>query len=205
MKGFVPKPGWCAVTAMLLGFGAAAPSRADVLLSERQVRYRLEAHTPNGVSRELADYLRTDGARGAHGLTRSSIQLRYELMPDTTRGCRLRELRVELDLSVTLPSWQPRMRANSRDRMAIEAMLAGLARHEAGHRRNAIETARTIERGLRALGTSADCRAATRAVNRVFRRQTVRFAARDLRYDQVTDHGRRQGARLESVSTSTAR
>ena len=76
-------------------------------------------------------------------------------------------------------------------------MLAGLAVHEAGHRRPAIATARTIERVILSLSLMGDCQLARRGIDRIYRRELMRFRLRDQHYDLVTGHGRTQGAKLD--------
>ena len=186
--------------AHLMSFAAAATATAEIRHAERDERYRVEAHTLAGMRRELDRQLRPGGsidARTSHGLTRSAIELRYETEAQIPQGCRIDELQVRLNLSVTLPEWRPRAPASPADGIRIRRMLAGLAVHEAGHRRHAIAAARTIERAILSRPLAADCRLARRGIDRIYRRELMRLRLRDQHYDRITGHGRTQGAQLD--------
>jgi predicted secreted Zn-dependent protease len=189
-----------AFVVLLASTAVATPLRADVLLAERELRYELVSYTLVGMRRELDRQLRPGGSidpRTAHGLTRSGIELRYETEPLLPRGCRVGELHVRLNLSVTLPEWRPRAPPADGVRIPVLRMLTGLAVHEAGHRRHALAAARTIERAISELPSAPDCALARRAIDRIYRRESMRFRLRDQHYDTVTGHGRTQGAQLD--------
>jgi predicted secreted Zn-dependent protease len=185
---------------LLASLASVATAQAEVRYAERDERYQLDAYTLSGMRRELDRQLRPGGsidARSSHGLTRSGIELRYETEAQLPQGCRIDALQVRLNLSVTLPEWRPRAPASPEDGIRIRRMLAGLAVHEAGHRRHAIAAARTIERTILSLPLAADCQLARRGIDRIYRRELMRFRLRDQHYDLVTGHGRTQGAQLD--------
>lgn len=185
-----------AVMSLLL---AASAAQAEVRIVERGTRYVLDASTLAAVRAQMADRLRIheqDGLPRSHGLTRSRIEVRRELSPLMPSGCEMRLLEVRLELDVILPSWRPARTPASGLRAQIESMLRGLAEHEAGHRRNSIDAARRIQRGLAALPVAADCEQAGLAVEKLMRRELVRLHLREMRYDERTGNGRTQGAVL---------
>lgn len=186
--------------AWLLMACAVAPLRAEVRIAEREVRYVLDAYTLHGLQRQLEHELQAAPgapARSAHGLTRSEIELAYATEPRLPRGCRVDALQVRLNLSMTLPEWRPRIAPSTRVERQVMRMMAGLAVHEAGHRRHALLAAATIERRLSEQAPAPDCAVARRAIERTFRRESMRLQLRDQHYDIATGHGRTQGAQLE--------
>jgi predicted secreted Zn-dependent protease len=178
----------------------ALPAPAEVRIVERERHYVLDASTLAGLRAQMAERVRTradDDRPRSHGLTGSRIEVRHELMPLALSGCRVHSVVVSLQLEVTLPQWRPARRPASALRPAVERMLGGLAEHEAGHRRNSIDAATAIERRLAQLPDAPDCAQAGRVVETTVRRELARLHAREMRYDERTDNGRRQGDVLQ--------
>jgi predicted secreted Zn-dependent protease len=186
----------CAALALLLPL---LPAAADVRIAERQSHYVLDANTLPALRAQMAQRLRAPRGETprSHGLTSSRIEVRRDLLPMSPTGCRVRSIEVRLALEVTLPRWHPSRTPAQRMRIPVERMMQGLATHEAGHRRNAIAAANAIERKLDELPDAADCTQASRAIERIVRRELVRLHARDMTYDARTGSGRTQGAVLE--------
>ncbi len=188
----------CLWLGLLAGLVGAA--QAEVVINEREQRYLLDASTRVTLSQQLAAHQRRrddDGAPRSHGLTEVEIETRYQLAPLDTIGCELRELRVTVNLAVTLPEWNPAKQPEPGLREDVARMLRGLAEHEAGHRRHVLETASAIERKLGDIPPAPACKQARRAAERIVRRALVRLRAREFNYDLATGDGRTQGALLK--------
>lgn len=202
-----PAPGCClircvlrlAIAAVML---AGAPAAfAEVVVDEEQRSYILD-----GVSyAELAAQLETHRAMpsdgepaSSHGLTEVGIEARYELHPRVDGRCALANVQVRVELVQTLPVWKPAQAPSDRNfRLRVGQMLLGLHLHEAGHRRHALMAAGSIDRKLAALTAAESCRRARRAAERVVAREMLRLQIDELRYDQYTGRGRKQGAVLQ--------
>lgn len=192
-------------SALALAFALAlalAPglAPAQVVLSETRSDYVLRGNTAAALSEQLQQRLAQRSAEGgviSHGLTRAELEARYRLQPDAAGHCALVAIEVRLAIDTQLPVWQPAGRRDPELAPRVESMLAGLARHEAGHRNSAIAAAERIDAGLRALPQATGCDALRRAAQRLVSRALIRLRVREWNYDEATGRGRRQGAVLE--------
>jgi predicted secreted Zn-dependent protease len=185
---------------VLVGLSVARAVPAQVVLQETRSEYVLDAADSTGLRRQLAQRLAQREAEGgviSHGLTRAQLEMRYELEPLERAGCRLARIEVSLAIDTQLPVWRPRAQPAPRLASRVARMLAGLARHEAGHRASTLDAAAAIDAGLRGLAPAADCKALRRAAQRLVSRALERLRVQEWFYDQATGRGRSQGAVLE--------
>jgi predicted secreted Zn-dependent protease len=192
-------------SAHRLGLAAALAllptlAAAQVVLSETRSDYVLHGASAQDLRDQLQRRLAQRSAEGgviSHGLTRAELETRYQLRPDPGGGCVLDAIEVRLAIDTQLPVWRPAARHAAELVPRVEAMLAGLARHEAGHRDNAIAAAGAIDAALRALPARGECDGLRRAAQRLVSRALIRLRVREWNYDEATGRGRRQGAVLE--------
>lgn len=126
------------------------------------------------------------------GLTRTDVRYTYWKTPKPT-GCDLTEIQVYLEVTVTLPRWQPMSGTPFQLERSWRSFDYALRQHELGHQRLAVEEAEMIRRSLASLRTAScnaiDAQARSQA-SRI--RETYQSLHHD--YDHHTDHGRTQGA-----------
>lgn len=192
---------------LMLLLAQPVPARAEVVLRETRSDYVLAATTASDLREQLRRRLAqraTEGGVTSHGLTRAELETRYELEPGDGSRCVLEAIEVRLTIDTLLPSWRPSGRADPELRSRVEAMLAGLARHEAGHREHVMETAHAVDAGLRALPPASTCRELGRAAQRLVSRALIKLRFNEWNYDAATQSGRRQGAVL-AADTSLPR
>lgn len=178
---------------------ASAPGSAQVVLVETRSDYVLDASSAEALREQLRQRLAQRAAEGSvisHGLTRAELETRYELEPGDGSSCVLEEIEVRLTIDTLLPSWRPLGRPDASLRPRVEAMLAGLAQHEAGHRDHVLDTANRIDAGLRAFPPAPTCDALRRAAQRLVSRALIKLRFDEWNYDAATQRGRRQGAAL---------
>jgi predicted secreted Zn-dependent protease len=171
----------------------------QVVLVETSRDYVLDGVSAESLREQLQQRLVQRAAEGgviSHGLTRAELATRYELEPGDGTRCVLEDIEVQLTIDTLLPAWRPRGRAAAGLRPRVEAMLAGLARHEAGHRDHVLDTATQIDAGLRALAPAPSCETLRRAAQRLVSRALIRLRSSEWNYDAATESGRRQGAVL---------
>lgn len=186
---------------MVAALAAAAPLPAATpvpLVVEEQPRYyRVDASDWAGVRRQVdAGRPQSRNGRPSHGLLVVDLGTRYRLQP-VAGGCRLEAPQVDLDLQMWLPQWQPAEAPSEALRSAWDSMFAGLAEHERGHRRHALQVARELAERIAALPPlAADCGSLRRQLLGLRLSAMSRLAVRDAAYDRRTAHGQRQGAEL---------
>lgn len=140
--------------------------------------------------------LRTSGPKSEgddfFGLTETQMAYRYwkEAGED---GCRLEQVRVDLNVVITLPRWDAPRQAPYELRRDWTRFDQSLRRHEDGHREIAEWGAREIYHALRNLRTST-CETIDAAAQRTAQRLRDLGERRQASYDHQTGHGRTQNA-----------
>ena len=183
--------------AWVLALAALAGAARDVPLDieEREVRYRV----PGDDLEDLRDALRSQAlsgkAGGSPGRTHSRIRIRYAPDP-VAGGCRAKDPGVDLEITTTLPEWQPGGRAPAGLVERWQAVAAALQDHEARHRAHALAAARDLQATLARLGVQPDCHALRGEIDRAFLRVKTKAEYRDARYDARTRNGLEEGIEL---------
>jgi len=110
-------------------------------------------------------------------------------------SCVLRDVKVTLNVAVTLPRWKPPATATAQLVRTWQAYLKAVRLHEAGHRTIAERNAREVMAALTPLrGTNCD-KLLSEASNTV-ERIVADGRARNRAYDVQTRHGQTQGVEL---------
>lgn len=185
---------WFACVLALASLAGAAPD-VPLDIDEHVVRYRV----PGDDLQDLRDALRSqalsDRAGGSHGRTHSRIRIRYTPHP-VSGGCSAKDAGVALEITTTLPEWQPDGRAPAGLVERWQAVAAALQDHEARHRAHALAAARELQARLAKLGVQPDCHALRGEVDRAFLRARMKAEYRDARYDARTRNGLGEGIEL---------
>src|SRR4029077_14746632 len=111
-------------------------------------------------------------------------------------GCVLRDVKVTLNVAVTLPRWKPPATVSPAVVRSWQTYLKAVRLHEAGHRAIAERNARDVMAALLPLrGTNCDQLSdqATRTAEQIF----ADGRARNRAYDVDTKHGQTQGVVLQ--------
>ena len=175
------------------------PLASSVGTARTPVQKRIEEETYpvyGGTAAELLRSLQRSGPRTGgeafFGLTRASMDLRYDTV-DLGHGCELRDVRVRLDLTVTLPTWTtPRSGSGDLDR-AWGQFLSALRRHESEHVRVAEQGAEALYRAVEGVRRPSCAEAEAEGRRRVDRLQ-IEIEAAHRQFDERTGHGRTEGA-----------
>lgn len=183
--------------ACVLVLASLAGVATDVPLDieEAVVRYRVPGDDLEDLREALRSQALSDKAGGSHGRTHSRIRIRYAPEP-VAGGCRARAPGVELEITTTLPEWQPGDHASHGSRDRWQAVAAALQRHESRHREHALAAARDLQASIARLGVQPDCDALRREVDRAFLRVKTKAEYRDARYDERTRNGVAEGVEL---------
>lgn len=169
---------------------SAAPSRGPV-------------YTPYAISASTAEELiaqmsrlgppQQDGRRFPGGAS-WRLNWQYSTTQHGSR-CRIGQLRVNLETTITLPQWQQRDQADPELGAEWDAFLAQLDVHEQGHVQHGMEAAEEVRHALN--GMSGSCSALAEQANQRGTQIVEQYNQRDRDYDQQTRHGRTQGAVLQ--------
>ncbi|HYK82213.1 MAG TPA: DUF922 domain-containing protein [Gemmatimonadales bacterium] len=132
--------------------------------------------------------------RSADALTLWDLEWTYGERP-SAGGCTLRDVRVRLTVTVTLPRWQPPADGSPGLVAAWHTFLDHIKIHEAGHRAIAEEYARRLVTALNAL-RAATCDAVWDAAAETASRVNAAGRAANRAYDVETKNGQTQGVVL---------
>lgn len=114
----------------------------------------------------------------------------------SAEGCTLRDVRVTLMMTMTLPRWNPPADAPARLVAAWREYLDHVKIHEAGHQAIADQYARRLLTALTGL-RAASCDALWDAASRTAARINAEGQARNRAYDLETKNGQTQGVVLQ--------
>jgi predicted secreted Zn-dependent protease len=134
-----------------------------------------------------------------HGVTEDALTVwdltwTYRDHP-VDNGCVLRDVRVMLTVTVTLPHWIPPPEAPQPLIAAWTTFLERIRVHEAGHQTIAERSARELASALSGLH-AATCRTLWTTAERLATGVVERGRARNRAYDVETQHGQTQGVVL---------
>ena len=167
---------------------AQAPAEG-VSVTEQSKLYDVEGKDAH----ELRANLDAQGPEDEHGrhdaLTKWYVKWHYDY--DRGDRCRLKNIRVTLDIKRTMPRWV----AETPELVERwHRYLDALKTHEDGHAKNGHDCARAILARLQALAPQADCDRAEELANAQGNAELDTARQRDASYDAETHHGRTQGA-----------
>jgi predicted secreted Zn-dependent protease len=150
----------------------------------QELRTSLTAHGPVG----------KDGARH-HGHVDWHVGWNYDYAPRGV-GCRIGKLRVDVKATMVLPRWTGLDTAPASLQQEWARYSQALRVHEDGHAAHADQAAEEIQRRFAAVGGGMRCTQFGEELNRIGQAVLDEYAARDKQYDDTTEHGATQGARL---------
>lgn len=154
---------------------------------------------------DLREAMRAHGPHddeGVHaGLTRTWTHWHVQFGGGNgANPCWMRDVRVTVSDTITLPLWTPPPHADSAILAEWGRFVTMLGRHEAGHRGIAIDAAGEIARTLALLPPHASCQDMLSDANADGQAILASEHQRQKQYDADTRHGLRRGTMLEDVS-----
>jgi predicted secreted Zn-dependent protease len=130
-----------------------------------------------------------------YGHTHWELRWNYNVASEGAE-CRVTTVTATLDMTMSLPRWDPPRNANPALVRTWNAFVAGLREHEEGHRDIALAAAQEITRRIEAEPPAANCAKLKRTVGIRANSLLDEYREKGRRYDKSTDHGRTQGAVL---------
>jgi len=183
---------------------AAAPAEAasaetiPVAIDEKLVKYLIEGDTASELQsqmKKLGPIDQHEGKRFA-GSTNWDLRWNYLMAPQPDGRCQLQQVAITLQVTMTLPEWQPKHRADQLLKSHWPAFLAALTNHEMGHRANGVRAAFAVRDALAAVVPAESCQQLGDTANAVAKAAMESRQGADVEYDRQTEHGVRQGVRL---------
>lgn len=136
-----------------------------------------------------------DATNNIHGWTDWRVTWRYKFA-ETDNGCRLENFSTRTVLTITLPRWIPPTNATRTLRDTWVRYITALQQHEFGHGRVALAAAAELHKRIKAIPQESTCDSLKQKINDTCERVIDEYKTRDRQYDERTNHGATQGARL---------
>lgn len=177
--------------AVILACAAFQPAAARIERDERVTYYEVSGDNIDAIMDQLDTHgPPDDNGERFHGRTDARIDWAFNLRA-VGDHCAVRDVLTKLHVTLIMPrlsTVDPEVREH------FSGYVGRLTVHETGHIDNARKTAVQIDLALKALPPESSCRAMKEKANVLGHRLFNEGAARDVAYDQSTDHGRIQGA-----------
>ncbi len=115
--------------------------------------------------------------------------------------CAIASVNTRVDITFTLPQWQPEPRAGRSLVAEWNQYLAALQIHEDGHKNHGVAAGQEVMNTLSHFPAAASCQALGAAANTAAQKIVQRYNQKDIEYDRLTQHGFIQGAVFPATST----
>ena len=172
----------------------AAPEPVRPTITVREQYYDIDGSSTGALRDQIRRLGPKDGGESRDALTVWNLEWKYRATPSGD-GCALNDVRVTLDVAITLPRWKPPQGAAPEVVAAWRKYLERVRLHEAGHRAIAERNARDLTAALAAVRTPS-CREADDSASRLAEQIVADGRARNRAYDVDTKHGQTQGVVL---------
>ena len=176
---------------------AAMPARAEPTVTESVDYYDVAGAT----AREVRASLNRDGPIAGNDNKRYDAVCRWNVFWkfQFRRGetsCAVTSATTEAKITIIFPRLKTDETTSPSLVKAFASFTEKLMLHEKGHAKNAIEAARKIEAGIKALPPEANCDALRTKANNLGHALIKEANQADIEYDRVTQHGATQGVRF---------
>jgi len=173
---------------------AAAPEAVRPTITVREHYYDIDGSSTGALRDQIRRLGPKDGGESRDALTVWNLEWTYHEVPSSD-ACALRDVRVTLDVAITLPRWAAPRGAAPEVVAAWRKYLEHVRLHEAGHRAIAERNARDLTAALAAV-RAPSCREAGDSASRTAEQIVADGRARNRAYDVDTKHGQTQGVVL---------
>ncbi|HET7296610.1 MAG TPA: DUF922 domain-containing protein [Gemmatimonadales bacterium] len=173
----------------------AAPAAPPITITGREQFYDIDGASAGA----LRDQIHRLGPKDETGESRDALTVwnlewTYRDAPGTD-SCATRDVRITLDVTITLPRWKPPATAPASLSETWRTYVEHVRLHEGGHRTIAERNARALFAALGPL-RAATCDALHSLVSRTAEEIVADGRARNRAYDVQTKHGQTQGVVL---------
>ena len=144
--------------------------------------------------RSLMNSMNVNGPKGFHGL--ASWKIRKELATAKAKdGCHISTVHLTVTGEILMPRWEDKSTASADLQQRWARYYDALKLHEDGHIQNGRELALLVRERLMSLGT-LPCERLPGIAEGEYQRVYSNLKSRDKEYDDRTNHGATQGAKL---------
>jgi len=110
--------------------------------------------------------------------------------------CRMTTFSTTTSINITLPQWLAPTNATDELKAEWTRYISALGKHEYGHAQFALAAAADMQKRAREVSQDASCDGLKQRINSVCETVVQKYKQMDDAYDQRTEHGIKEGARL---------
>ena len=172
----------CACTWAVAGAVAAGPVEPRLTIRDTHDHYYVSA----GSAAELRERMKIGRGKWAHarGLTRGRVVVTRSLTQEMDR-CIINSVAIEVEITTTLPEWDPSARMPPELRQRWETFRASIVRHEDRHRENLTEAAFELRDGVAAILPRSSCMKVEAQLKRIVARADMKRRLADELLDRT--------------------
>jgi|SoimicmetaTmtHMA_FD_contig_31_5172153_length_717_multi_3_in_0_out_0_1 predicted secreted Zn-dependent protease len=172
-----------------------SPGAAEPVVTEQMIYYDVAGATAQDVRRDMSRHGPfNDRGRKLDAATNWYVRWRFSYR-SSAQECSIADVTTTVDVAITFP----RLKETASTPAALKKAFADYAEkqlaHERGHADIALDVARRIEAGIRAL-PPGPCAALDGSANELGQSLLQDGKQRDIDYDERTRHGETQGVRF---------
>jgi predicted secreted Zn-dependent protease len=186
-----------AVSLGVIGYGlAVVPGAAEPMVTEQMIYYDVAGAAAQDVRRDMTQRGPfNDRGRKLDAATNWYVRWRFSYR-SSGPACAIADATTTVDVAITFPRLKEAPSTPAALKQAFADYAAKLLTHERGHADIALDLARRIEDGIRALPPQSPCIALEQAANELGQSLLQDGKQRDIDYDERTGHGATQGVRF---------
>lgn len=166
------------------------PRPVGVIVETELTYYDITAASLEEIRRGIRDEGPRSQGRRWGAVTKWELRYTYQTSRAGANSCELQRPRVRVRTTVMFPRWNPSAEPDSLLLEWWRQYNAGLAEHERGHARLAVQSAGEIVQALE--GIHSSCVALETQAKDVFQRQMRSLNEKQAEYDRTTAHGATQ-------------
>jgi len=129
------------------------------------------------------------------GLTVWNVNWRFTLA-NSGSACKIATFSTTTTITITLPRWMMPTNATGPVKVEWQRYFKALSEHEYGHAQFGLMAGAEVQKRIRETGEDSNCESLKQRVNELCKATIKTYKEQDGAYDQRTEHGATQGARL---------
>lgn len=193
----VNRPGYIGRTTRLL---VATLVCSTVNLAAQHVSCKTNYYTVTGATlQEIHQSFRQARpwrATGGHdGFTVWNVNWRFSTAHNGS-ACRVSTFSTATTINITLPRWAAATNTAESVRAEWDRYIQALGKHEYGHAQFALAAAAEIQKRVKEVSQDPSCDSLKQRINSLCDGIVQKYKQMDAAYDQRTEHGIKEGARL---------
>lgn len=180
---------------ILIFFVLIQPAFSEPIVTSRVKYYSISGDDAAELRAQMHNKGPIEDGKRYDAFTRYYVNWRYDYQQEDN-DCRLKNIRVTVDINYQYPKWVNYESGSERMRLAWDDYITKLKAHERGHGTNGQNAANEIDMMLARMSAMANCKMLGAEANQKAYAILAKYQHADIEYDRETKHGITQGVVL---------